>query len=97
MPGTVVLYDHTWVDHISTKHSDVPLHEIHTTMLDPCEVCTSKTTGGSLIMVNTNAVNEHGDQLRVPVKPQPNGTNIVTSAYYGMTPHGPVIWKRGDA
>lgn len=97
LPGHIVLYEQTWSQHISTRHTDVPLHEIETTMSDPCEICTSTTTPGSFVLVNTLATNEYGDQLRVPIKPLGDGTNVVTTAYYGMAPHGTTTWKRGDA
>lgn len=97
LPGHVVLYEQTWVHHIAPRHTDVDINDIHTAMIDPCEICASATTAGSFVMVNKNATNQHGDELRVPVKPVGGGTNIVTSAYYGIAPHGTIVWKRGDA
>jgi hypothetical protein len=96
LPGQVILYDQTWTVHIEPRHTDVQLNDITNAMVDPCEIYTSRTTPGSLVLVNTRAMNTVGQTLRVPVKPLADGTNVVTSAYYGNDPHGQLkVWTRG--
>jgi hypothetical protein len=66
-------------------------------MNDPCHIATSNTVPGTYLFLNTNAVNAAGQVLRVPVHPQGDGTNIVTSAYFADATNKNIVWNRGDA
>lgn len=94
----VRIYQQSWDQKVAIDHSDVPYDAVLRTIKDPCMVCESKTTPGSLVLVNTQDTNPHGHVLRVPIKPYGNGTATFKSAYYSSaTSHGTVIWNRGDA
>jgi len=96
LPGTVVLYKHTWHGKIEIFHPEVEYAHVRDTMRDPCYICISATTPGSFVFVSEEHTNEFGDALRVPIKPEVDD-NIVTSSYYSAAAtHGQVIWKRGD-
>lgn len=96
LPGSVVLYKHTWEHHIELGHPDVDFGHVRDTMSDPCYLCVSATTPGSFVMVSEQKTNEFGDVLRVPVKPI-DGVNVVTTSYYSAaSSHGTVVWRRGD-
>jgi hypothetical protein len=66
-------------------------------MTDPCEIAESKTVPGDYVLLKKDVETESGITLRVPVRIDGSGTNLVTTAYYAdATSHGKVIWKRGD-
>ncbi len=93
--GPVTLYKHTWDDHISVDHSDVPLQGVTNGMADPCLICESKTVAGRFVFVNTLETNDLGQELRIPVDPQADGVAVVTTSYYAWpNSHGNVVWRR---
>ena len=95
--GEITLFAHTWYDHVRSEHHDVLLGHVRQAMNDPCEIVASKTVTGSYLLLNHQAQSTAGTTLRVPVRPLPTGTNIVTTAYYsGANSHGIVVWRRGD-
>jgi hypothetical protein len=94
--GNVVLYHHTWHGHIRPAHTDVLLGHVRQAMNDPCNIAESKTVPGAYLLLNTSAQNASGQILRVPVLPQEDGTNIVTSAYFADATSHAIIWDRGD-
>lgn len=95
--GPLVLFDHTWHIHVQPNHPDVYLGNVRQAMTDPCEIAESKTVPGSYVLLNNTAFNSAGQALRVPVKPLPDGTNVVTTAYFSdATSHGNIVWRRGD-
>lgn len=94
--GPIVLHHHTWYGHIEPNH-DVDLQAVNRTIADPCLIAESATVPGDYVLVNQQDVNDFGEALRVPVRPQSTGTNIVTSAYHVSSNfHGKIVWKRGD-
>lgn len=94
--GNVVLYKHTWEDHVEPFHPDVDFFSVKKAMDDPCYICASTTVIGSFVLVNEKDAIAEGAALRVPIKPH-EGHNIVTTAYYSSSQsHGTVIWRRGD-
>lgn len=96
--NAVRIYEQSWSAKVAIDHSDVPYQIVVKTLQDPCIVCESATTPGSLVFVNTMDTNSHGHALRVPIKPYADGTATFKSAYYSSAKsHGTEIWKRGDA
>jgi hypothetical protein len=95
--GKLVLHRHTWFQHVKPNHPDVFLGNVRQAMNDPCEIAQSKTVPGTYLLLNNRALNSAGQTLRVPFKPLPDGTNLVTSAYFSdATGHGKIVWRRGD-
>lgn len=97
IPGSIVLLKHTW-DHIMAAHPEVELWQLQDTLVDPDYIAASTTVPGDFVFICEGNTNEYGDPLVVPVRTLPDGSNIVTTAYYDENygRHQPILWRRSD-
>ena len=98
MPGQIELHDHTWYGHIKYWHEPVELWQLEDNLADPCYIALSTTEPGNYLFICEGNTDENGDPLVVAVRPMPDGSNIVTTAYYDQNyeRHQPILWRRGD-
>lgn len=67
-------------------------------MADPDYIALSTTEPGNYLFICEGNTGDYGDPLVVAVRPMPDGSNIVTTAYYDedYERHQPILWRRGD-
>ena len=97
--GAIDLHRHTWHGHIKRFHAPVELWQVEDTLADPDYIAASTTEGpGNYLFICEGNTDDHGDPLVVAVRAMPDGSNIVTTAYYDeeYERHQPILWRRGD-
>ena len=94
----IFLSDDTW-RHILEDHSIFGLPCVEAAIGNAVTVSTtsvhqSRTNQRSVVFVDANSTNIHGEPLRVPVKIIGNNTGFITSAYFASSKsHGFEIWR----
>lgn len=94
----IVLSQETW-DHILKDHGIFGLPTFQTAIenavtISATTVHQSRTNPRSVVFVDANSTNIHGEPLRVPVKIVGNSTGFITSAYFAASKsHGDEIWR----
>ena len=97
--GDIVLFRQTWIAHIKVFHEPVELWQLQDNLSDPCYIAASTTEPpGNVLFICEGNTDDYGAPLVVAVRTLPNGSNIVTSAYYDerYERHQPKLWERGD-
>ena len=94
--GDITLTREAWYGHIRIRHPEVVLWQLQDTLSDPDYIAMSTTVQGAFVFICEGNTNEYHDPLVVTVLPLPDGSRIVTTAYYDEDywRHQPKVWSR---
>jgi hypothetical protein len=94
--GDLTLEAGAWYGHIHVRHPEVVLWQLQDTLSDPDYICSSTSVQGAFVFICEGNTNEYQDPLVVTVLPLPDGSNIVTTAYYdeNYLRHQPKVWSK---
>ncbi len=92
----VDIYDST-LTHISEEHADAYAHleSIYESIENPPLIYKSRTNKRSVLVVNKQIVNKHGEPLRIPIKVVSSTEAIMSTALFASSNHydGELLWK----
>lgn len=94
--GDITLDRATWHGHIQKYHPEVPLWQIEDTLTTPDYIAASTTVPGDYVFICEGNTGDNQDPLVVTVRTVPDGSNIVTTAYYDQnySRHQPKLWSK---